>query len=175
MPSGKTHDRITLLLLAPTFAAIWSITGSLLLGSLATGATFFGGWMFGPDLDTQSSQYKRWGVFRFLWLPYRVVFKHRSRWSHGILFGTLIRALYFSGIIAMLVMTAVYLRATLVAGGLPGLYAVAESYWAVQTEIARHVSKHAIWAVLVGLWWGAALHTVADVTWSILRKASEIF
>ena len=31
------------------------------------------------------------------------------------------------------------------------------------------------WAVLAGLWWGAATHTFADVGVSVARKASEIF
>ena len=175
MPSGKTHDRITLLLLAPTFIAVWSVTGSLTLASLVTSATFFGGWMFGPDLDTQSSQYKRWGVFRFLWLPYRVIFKHRSPWSHGILFGTLIRALYFSGIAALLVIAAVCLRAALIEGGVPNLYAVVESSLTLQAQVTQHIDKNAVWAIFAGLWWGAALHTIIDITWAILRKAFEIF
>ncbi|HEX8746434.1 MAG TPA: DUF2227 family putative metal-binding protein, partial [Pyrinomonadaceae bacterium] len=69
MPSGKTHDAITILLAAPTFGAAWALTGSLALAFVATAAMLFGGLMFGPDLDIQSKQYTRWGVFRFLWLP----------------------------------------------------------------------------------------------------------
>ncbi len=37
MPSGKTHDAITFLLAAPTFAAGWGLTGSLMLAACATG------------------------------------------------------------------------------------------------------------------------------------------
>src|SRR5919202_2752533 len=114
MPSGKTHDLVTLALAAPTFAAAWGLTGSLTLSAAATVATVFGGLMFGPDLDIQSRQYTRWGVFRFLWLPYKVAFRHRSRWSHGILFGTLIRVLYFTGVLALIIAGGVYLRALLV-------------------------------------------------------------
>src|SRR5215216_3865705 len=91
MPSGKTHDAITVLLAAPTFAAAWGLTGQLSLALLATVSMLFGGFMFGPDLDIQSRQYTRWGIFRFLWFPYKFVFRHRSRWSHGLVFGTLIR------------------------------------------------------------------------------------
>src|SRR3954463_9455939 len=119
MPSGKTHDLVTLALAAPTFAAAWGLTGSLTLSAAATAATVFGGLMFGPDLDIQSRQYTRWGVFRFLWFPYKVVFKHRSRWSHGIVFGTLIRVLYFTGVLALLVSAGIYLRAALVNGPVP--------------------------------------------------------
>ena len=102
MPSGKTHDAITLLLAAPTFAAAWGATGSAVLAVAATAGTLFGGLMFGPDLDILSRQYTRWGPFRLLWWPYRVVFRHRSRWSHGIIFGTLIRVVYFALVLTLL-------------------------------------------------------------------------
>src|SRR5918997_2470893 len=119
MPSGKTHDVITVLLAAPTFAAAWGLTRSPTLALVATAAMLFGGFMFGPDLDIQSKQYTRWGVFRFLWFPYKVVFRHRSRWSHGLVFGTLIRVVYFAAALALLGWAGVYLRAVYVAGGAP--------------------------------------------------------
>src|ERR671917_2173971 len=115
MPSGKTHDMVTLVLAPPTFAAAWGLTGSVWLSAAATVAMLFGGLMFGPDLDIQSRQYTRWGPLRVLWWPYKVVFRHRSRWSHGIVFGTLIRVVYFSLALTAVVTLAVYLRATLVA------------------------------------------------------------
>src|SRR5918992_4631607 len=119
MPSGRTHDAITLILAAPTFVAAWGLTGNLALALLATAAMLFGGFMFGPDLDIQSRQYTRWGVFRFLWLPYRMLFKHRSRWSHGVIFGTLIRVVYFAAVLTLLFWACVYVRALLAGGGEP--------------------------------------------------------
>src|SRR3954470_999250 len=119
MPSGKTHDAITIILAAPTFLVALGATSSLALATLATAAMLFGGLMFGPDLDIQSRQYTRWGIFRFLWFPYKMVFKHRSRWSHGIVFGTLIRVLYFTGVLALLVSAGIYLRAALASGPAP--------------------------------------------------------
>ncbi|HWW75088.1 MAG TPA: metal-binding protein, partial [Pyrinomonadaceae bacterium] len=116
MPSGKTHDMVTLVLAAPTFAAAWGLTGSLALSVAATVAMLFGGLMFGPDLDIQSRQYTRWGVFRFLWLPYKVAFRHRSRWSHGIVFGTLIRVVYFAAVLTLVAWACVYARAVFLTG-----------------------------------------------------------
>src|ERR671938_2107446 len=116
MPSGKTHDMVTLVLAPPTFAAAWGLTGSVWLSAAATVAMLFGGLMFGPDLDIQSKQYTRWGPLRFLWWPYKVVFRHRSRWSHGIIFGTLIRVVYFAAVLTLFACAAIYLRATLVVG-----------------------------------------------------------
>lgn len=131
--------------------------------------------MFGPDLDIQSRQYTRWGVFRIVWLPYRVVFRHRSRLSHGLLFGTLIRVIYFAGVLALLTACAVYLRAMIMHGTPPGFAEIAEAWRAIETSVSQTVGRNAVWAVLAGLWWGAASHTLTDVGWSILRKGSEIF
>ena len=175
MPSGKTHDAITIILSAPTFLAAWGLTGSMALAVLATAAMLFGGLMFGPDLDIQSRQYTRWGVFRFLWLPYRMMFRHRSRWSHGIIFGTLIRVIYFAVVLALIVAGAVYLRAALVGGAPPGLDELAQAWRAIEANVRANVGRHAVWAGLAGLWWGAASHTLTDVAWSVLRKGSEIF
>ena len=176
MPSGKTHDAITVLLAAPTFAAGWGVTGSLVLASVVTGAMLFGGLMFGPDLDIQSKQYTRWGVFRFLWWPYKVAFRHRSRWSHGIVFGTLIRVVYFASVLALLAAAGVYLRATFVTGGAPDWGQLARAWHAVESGLTSYgVGRAHAWAALAGLWWGAASHTLADVAWSVVRKGSEIF
>jgi uncharacterized metal-binding protein len=54
----------------------------------------FSGLMFGPDLDIHSQQYKRWGLLRWIWLPYRRSLRHRSVFSHGLIIGTIIRLLY---------------------------------------------------------------------------------
>jgi uncharacterized metal-binding protein len=175
MPSGRTHDAITVILAAPTFVAAWGLTGNLALALLGTGAMLFGGFMFGPDLDIQSRQYTRWGVFRFLWLPYRMLFRHRSRWSHGIIFGTLIRVLYFTLVLALIVAAGVYLRAMLIDGPLPSFDETLQAWRTIETGFRETIGEHAAWVVLAGLWWGAASHTLTDVAWSVLRKGSEIF
>src|ERR687884_1574574 len=132
MPSGRTHDTITFILAAPTFAIAWGLSGSIALALVAACAMLFGGLMFGPDLDIQSRQYARWGVFRFLWLPYRVMFRHRSRWSHGIIFGTLIRVLYFTGMLALLVAAGGFLRAVLASGPLPSFDEILGAWRAIE-------------------------------------------
>jgi len=176
MPSGKTHDAITLLLTVPTFVAAWGVTGSVLLASVATGAMLFGGLMFGPDLDIQSRQYTRWGVFRFIWWPYKVMFRHRSRWSHGIIFGTLIRVVYFAFMLSALALAAIYFRAFLVAHAPPDYSELLRAWHAIEAgAMMPGTGRYAVLAALAGLWWGAASHTLTDVAWSVLRKGSEIF
>jgi uncharacterized metal-binding protein len=176
MPSGKTHDAITLLLTVPTFAAAWGVTGSALLAGVATGAMLFGGLMFGPDLDIQSRQYTRWGVFRFIWWPYKTMFRHRSRWSHGIIFGTLIRVVYFGFMLSIIAVAAIYLRAFLIASASPDYNELLRAWRAIEVGATLEgTGRYAIFAALAGLWWGAASHTLTDVAWSVLRKSSEIF
>ena len=177
MPSGKTHDLVTFMLAPPTFAAAWGLSGSLAVSAAATAGVLFGGLMFGPDLDIQSRQYTRWGVFRFLWFPYKAAFRHRSRWSHGIVFGTLIRVVYFALVLTLLVWAFVYARAFFTAGGeVPGWREVAQVWRTLEAAAAaRGVGPHVLLAVLAGLWWGAASHTLTDVFWTVVRKGSEIF
>lgn len=178
MPSGKTHDVITLVLAPPTFAAAWGLTGGdWALAVAATAAMLFGGLMFGPDLDIQSRQYTRWGVFRFLWFPYKIVFRHRSRWSHGLVFGTLIRVVYFAAALTLIAWAGVYLRAVYVAGGAaPGWADLIHAWRLIEAGAARYgLGGYVPVAVLAGLWWGAATHTLTDVAWSVVRKGSEIF
>ncbi len=176
MPSGRTHDAITVLLAAPTFVAAWGATGNVLLAAVVTGGMLFGGLMFGPDLDILSRQYTRWGVFRFIWWPYRVAFRHRSRWSHGIIFGTLLRVVYFALVWTLLVCAAIYLRATLVTGAPADYGAVLRAWRAIEAgALMQGRTLHVCLAALAGLWWGAASHTLTDVGWSVLRKGSQIF
>ncbi|MEO0457008.1 MAG: metal-binding protein [Cyanobacteria bacterium P01_A01_bin.114] len=95
MPSGKTHDRITLWGLPLVLTAAFYLTLDISLTVIACIGFLIGGFMMGPDLDIRSVQYRRWGPLRWIWLPYQRVIKHRSRWSHGPIIGTLIRVLYF--------------------------------------------------------------------------------
>ena len=177
MPSGKTHDLITLLLAPPTFLAAWGVTGSAALAAVVTGATLFGGLMFGPDLDIQSRQYARWGVFRFLWFPYKVFFRHRSRLTHGIVLGTLIRVVYFTFVLALLALLSLYLYAHFVMReAVPSASELILAWRGFEQSLSAYgINRNTLLATFVGLWWGAAIHTFADVLWSILRKSTEIF
>jgi uncharacterized metal-binding protein len=68
---------------------------------LAIGLGFYIGTEYvTPDLDIDSSAYKRWGRLRFLMLPYKWLFKHRQS-SHNIFYGAIVRILYISVIIAV--------------------------------------------------------------------------
>jgi uncharacterized metal-binding protein len=112
MPSGRTHDGITLWCLPPLAAAGWWLTQDSSVVLVLSGCFLFSGLMFGPDLDIYSQQYKRWGYLRWIWLPYRRSMSHRSVLSHGVVIGTVLRVAYlvtillFVLIVGGLIMTA---------------------------------------------------------------------
>ncbi len=174
MPSGKTHDAVTFLLAAPTFVGAWKLTENPAIAAIVTIAMLIGGLMFGPDLDTQSKQYTRWSIFRFLWYPYQAFFAHRSRWSHGLLFGTLLRVVYFMGVLTLLAFAAVYAVAVLQggdsgAGSVPNVYETAQIWSSMGSYVRENVGEHAFAAVFAGLWLGAASHTLTDMAGSFIK------
>ena len=169
MPSGKTHDAITFFLVAPTFGATWKLTESLPLALIVTAAFTFGGLMFGPDLDTHSKQYTRWSIFCYLWYPYQAFFKHRSRWSHGLIFGTLLRVVYFMGAMTLLSFLVVFLITLYTGGELPNLMEFVKAWQNVGEYIRADLGESIFLYVFVGLWLGAASHTLTDIAGSFVK------
>jgi len=154
MPSGRTHDRITLWGLPCVAGLTFGQTHSSNLTLLVSGAFLFSGLMFGPDLDIYSVQYKRWGCLRWLWIPYQKI-GHRSLLSHGLIIGTTLRLLYL----------ATWL-------GILGVFAlgVAQLVWGVEWRqlvvkvIERSLTQDtAQWiAIFLGLELGALSHSLSD-------------
>ncbi len=169
MPSGKIHDAVTFLFVAPTFAAAWQFTRSLPLALIVTAAFTFGGLMFGPDLDTHSKQYTRWSIFCYLWYPYQVFFKHRSRWSHGLIFGTFLRIVYFMGALTLLSFFAAYLLAFYAGGELPNLLEFTKTWRNIGEYVRADLGEYAFLYAFIGLWLGAASHTLTDIAGSFIK------
>lgn len=166
MPSGKTHDllAITSTIGAAYYFQISNITNDLSSIFIFAIASLFGGFMFGPDLDIKSVQYKRWGPFKFIWLPYQA-FGHRSKktQSHDALFGPIVRIGYF------------YMAIVVVSIFIAGLYSVFDmklslgflfTIWDLILEIPL---KYQI-AFLAGLWYGNIIHYLADWVWEFMPK-----
>ena len=169
MPSGRTHDAITLIFAAPTFALAYFATVNLPPTITITAAFVFGGLMFGPDLDTHSKQYSRWGIFRFLWLPYRSIFKHRSRWSHGLIFGTLFRVVYWMGVVSIAAFMMLVAATSISGGEIPGVSAFTE-VWQRGGEFMRATfGTNILPAAFLGMWIGAASHTFTDMAGSYIK------
>lgn len=156
MPSGRTHDRITLWSLPVVAGATFERTRSSQLTLLVSAGYLFGGLMLGPDLDIYSVHYKRWGWLRWIWIPYRGSLKHRSLLSHGPILGTMLRVVYLGGWVGMLSLL-----------GLAVFNQLVQTGWTwdqIFQVLGRSLRMHwASWlAVGVGLELGAFSHYVSD-------------
>jgi uncharacterized metal-binding protein len=169
MPSGKTHDVITIFLTTPVFAGAYVATRDIWLSTFVSAGFLFGGLMFGPDLDTASKQYSRWSFVKFLWFPYRNFFKHRSRWSHGLIFGTLIRVIYFMGVATLAAFLTTYAYASYVGGKLPGIWEFARVWSELRGYSNSILGSNGLIAMFTGMWVGAASHTFTDLAGSYVK------
>jgi uncharacterized metal-binding protein len=164
MPSGRTHDRITLWSLPWVTVGTWWLTRSSDVALTLGGGFLFSGLMFGPDLDINSRQFQRWGILRSLWIPYQKMVRHRSIWSHGLIVGTIGRCLYL-GIWCLIILV-------------PALALLGYKGWQSQlielqpylTSIFRH---HLFLSLLIGLELGAMSHSISDRIGSAYKKRQQ--
>jgi len=177
MPSGRTHDLLTIALAIPAAAAAFVVTWSLPQAAVFTVAFAFGGLMFGPDLDTRSKQYSRWGVFRFLWFPYRTFFKHRSRFSHGLILGTSIRVIYFMGVCSLVVIAGSWVYAAAAGGKVISVAEFAELWRSIGQFVRPHIGDGILLTTFIGMWVGAASHTFTDLAGTYIKtgRRSKLF
>lgn len=166
MPSGRVHDAIVVLTAGaavPTIALTWQNPDWTAV-SIGIGSYLFSGIALSPDLDINSRAYRRWGIFRLFWIPYRIIVPHRHWLSHSWVLGPTLRALYFFAMLYLLVRWGI----------------AAVDRWIVsidENEILRHLERelriaihtHFTWtnATLIGLIAGGIVHSLTDafVTW----------
>ncbi|VXD13231.1 metal-binding protein [Planktothrix paucivesiculata] len=164
MPSGQTHDRITLWSLPFIAGLTFSQTRSSHLTFLVTGSFLFSGLMFGPDLDIDSRQFQRWGMLRCFWVPYQNSLRHRSFLSHGPFIGTALRILYLAGGLGIV--------------GFLGL--IVAQYLGLLTREPLEIFQHSLRslshypresiAVYLGLEMGAMSHSFSDWSNSLYKE-----
>jgi uncharacterized metal-binding protein len=165
MPSGRTHDRITVWTVPLVSGIAYFLTQNGKFALILAGGFLFSGLMFGPDLDIYSVQYKRWGWFRWIWIPYRSVIRHRSQLSHGLLIGTILRLLYISLIILIL-------------SGIIAAIAYFFGYINFQSVINsqkpfpvwNQTYTQALFALIIGLELGAMSHSISDWIGSAYKR-----
>ncbi|MDH6055643.1 metal-binding protein [Umezakia ovalisporum] len=167
MPSAETHDRITLYTL-PLVAGVtlWQTSSSNLTLLVASGF-MFSGLMFGPDLDIYSRQFQRWGIFRFLWLPYQKSLRHRSVLSHGPIIGTTLRVVYlgcFLGVMATVIM---------VMGAKLGIFTLTWQDLGVTVRRWLVVYTTEYLALFLGLELGAMSHSLSDWGGSAYKRLQK--
>lgn len=102
MPSGSTHDRVTLWSLPIVAGVTFGQTRSSQITLFVSTGYLVGGLILGPDLDIYSLHFQRWGLFKYLWLPYQQSLAHRSFLSHGPIIGTVVRIIYLTTWIAVI-------------------------------------------------------------------------
>lgn len=156
MPSGRTHDRITLYSL-PVVAGLtlWQTrSGNVTL--CVAGGFIFGGLMFGPDLDIYSLQYQRWGFLRWIWLPYQKSLRHRSFLSHGPIIGTILRILYLGCLLAILAIFVLVIAQK--------LWNLSFTWQDLGQTVGRSLTSYSTeyLALFLGLELGAMSHSLSD-------------
>ncbi|MBC8103924.1 MAG: metal-binding protein [Cytophagales bacterium] len=169
MPSGKVHDRITVIA-AVAAVPVWYATAPVpvdpTVGLALLAATLFSGLMLSPDLDLNSSVYSRWGPFRYLWWPYQKAIPHRSKLSHSYFLGPALRVVYFLVLAWLLLRLGTWVAAQFFAFDRNALSRQATdlvaSFWHRYPDHARMTA--------LGLFLGTALHCAADSIVSGIKK-----
>jgi len=141
MPNGKTHDKISYI-----FAILLIFISTLVLNNiyhiiLLNISFLFSSFYFNGDLDCNSKVYNRWKIFKLIWVPYQEIFHHRSVFTHGIIIGTLVRAIY----VGILPTILIY-------------------YYFGESTIILFINKNQteIIFVLIGIELGNTIHTISD-------------
>lgn len=153
----------------------FGLTQSGNLTLLVSGGFLFAGLMFGPDLDIYSQQYKRWGILRWIWLPYRRSLRHRSIFSHGVIIGTIGRIFYLGIWITLFAATGILISSIVqhFLGMTAQWQIVAQStiVATVQQTIAL-IQKTPIecFALVTGLELGAMSHSLSDWIGSTIKR-----
>ena len=138
MPDGKTHDIITFII-APIIAGVsYYVTKDIKTTGIIFSSYLFASLMFNGDLDIDSRPYNRWWLFKMIWIPYQLMFTHRSIFTHGLIIGTVVRIAYIS-IIPIIIL-----------------------YFKGDLNIIKNIDINLIILLFIGLESGAAVHTVAD-------------
>lgn len=113
--TGKEHERIAIIVWAPTMAASWIAYANgheAVAAGMALGA--FTGFLVTPDIDanvTTREEYRMYKIFwplgliwQNLWAPYGLIFAHRG-WSHTPFIGTFTRLIYVVVAITLAILT----------------------------------------------------------------------
>ncbi len=167
MASGKTHDKITLIF-SPIVVLVFLFlninffnkNGAIFLTIIGLASYIFGGYMFSGDLDIKSTEFKRWGKLKFIWIPYQRFFKHRSIFSHGFILGPLIRILYLYFI--FIIIFSVLYSFSFINISPPSI---------IKENIKFILNNDKIFFnIFVALFLGSGLHTITDLISTSIKK-----
>jgi len=143
MPNGRTHDIITAVTTPIVSGVTYYICKDIKTTLIILGLFLFSSLMFNGDLDIDSRPYNRWWLLKMIWIPYQLMFEHRSIFTHGIIIGTIIRILYI------------------------GVIPFAICAFKGQTHIVTNmVTLHNMIIIFIGLELGSAIHSISDKLFS---------
>ena len=138
MPDGRTHDKITSITTPIVGVVSYIVTKDIKTTAILMSTYLFASLMFNGDLDMPSKPFNRWWLFKMIWIPYQIMFNHRSIFTHGLVIGTVVRILYL-GIIPFIIL---FLKGNL--------------------DILLNINLQIIFLILIGLELGSAIHTISD-------------
>ena len=169
MPNAPTHDFLTLVTAAGANGAYFSRAPhpDPLLAALFTGAYLFAGYACAGDLDLNSREYRRWGLLRGLWWPYRTLVPHRSWVSHGLIAGGVIRAAYLAVICTLVFWGGIWLTSRL--GPHLDPSALTRAGWLSLLDAARARPQQTT-ALLLGFILAGTTHSLADFIYSGIKR-----
>ena len=173
MPSGKVHDRITMLTAAVSLPVWWMVSpapsAAINAHSYVAGVAMylFSGFYLSDDLDTKCVALKRWGPLQFIWTPYQKLVPHRHWISHGLCVGPILRVAYFLAALWLIARGGLWLVNEYVTPVNRDTVLTHSAAWLV--AVAFHHPVVFGWA-LAGLVLGGVVHTVADSVVSGVKR-----
>ena len=169
MPNGRAHDIITIITVGIADGVYFRFMEhpQLSLAALFTGTFVFAGFACAGDLDLNSSELRRWGPLKFIWLPYTTLIRHRSLISHGLIIGGIIRALYLGVATTLLFWLSIWLYSRL------GPHVNASE--ATKNQLGSlthwfHTHRPLAIAGLSGFILAGTVHSIADIVYSAIKK-----
>lgn len=174
MPSYHTHEIFASFLTIPLAYLYYKITGDLRSSFVFLISMVFGVFFLSPDLDTKSKSYKRWGIFRFMWIPYMKLVKHRSFISHFPVISSFIRAVYLSFSLAFVAALLIYVF-TLVFAFLgvdfqqSNFFAILKNSLFTTIRIIFDIDRKYVFAFIIGISAGDTLHVLLDILKTKIR------
>lgn len=141
MPNGKTHDIISILTFPIVIISTYFILDNLILTIIVSLSYIFASFMFNGDLDTNSKPFNRWYILKMFWIPYQLMFHHRSYFTHGIVIGSVIRIVYVITI--------------------PTLILISVDIQNITILVDLFSNKYVIYS-LIGIELGSTIHTISD-------------
>lgn len=140
MPDGKTHDKITIYTAPVVGVLTYIVTKDIKITLILMSTYLFASFMFNGDLDTHSRPFNRWWLLKIIWIPYQIMFTHRSIFTHGLFIGTMIRLLY----LAFIPFIILWARGSF--------------------DFLSTLNMSTMLIILIGLELGSAIHTISDYT-----------